>query len=139
MIIKSKKSYWWIIACFLIGISLQLESASAVFYIPVYLVIAVWQRGKIPDLRTIFYAGLAFFVTLLPQIFFNFRHDNIIFNNFINEIIKKNSFKLSFWQVFRERVDYIWTVYYSKIFPEEERLVLLFSIPVFYQKVSYPS
>ena len=132
MIIKSKKNYWWIVSVLIIGISLQLESASAIFYLPVLAVFAIWQRKKFPNLKTIIYSGLIFLLTLVPQILFNFRHDNLLFNNFINEIVEKGSFKLSFWQVFGERVDYIWTVFYSKILPEKSISVLIFSLLSFY-------
>ena len=132
MIIKSNKNYWWMVSVFIIGISLQLESASAVFYLPVLAVFAIWQRKKFPDLKTTIYSGLIFLLTLVPQILFNFRHDNLLLNNFINEILKKGSFKLSFWQVFWERADYIWTVFYSKILPEKSILVLIFSLLSFY-------
>jgi 4-amino-4-deoxy-L-arabinose transferase-like glycosyltransferase len=132
MITQSKKKYWWIIAVFLIGISLQLESASAVFYLLVLAVFAIWQRKKFPDAKTLLYSGLMFFVTLVPQILFNIRHDNLLVNNFIHEIFKKESFKLSFWQVFSERLNYIWTVFHSKILPENMILVIPFSLLSFY-------
>lgn len=127
-IVKTKNKYWWVIASLLIGISLQLESASAVFYLPVLVVLAVWQRKRIPGLKTILYSGMVFFVTLVPQILFNFRHENLIFNNFVRIIFEEKSFRHDFWEVLDVRLNYFWQVFYSKIFMERKDLTLYFSV-----------
>src|SRR4030042_490912 len=126
-IIQSKNRNWWIVASFLIGISLQLESASAVFYIPVILVFTLWQRKRVPDLKTAIFAFVIFIVILLPQTLFNIRHDNLIFNNFKRVLVEEKSFRLDFWQVFKIRLSYFWQVFYSKIFMEKSILAVVFT------------
>lgn len=128
MIIQKKERYWWIIAVFLIGISLQFESASAVFYLPVLALFALWQSEKLPNLKIIIYSGLIFMITLIPQILFNFRHENLIFNNFKRIIFEEKSFRYDFWEVLDVRLSYFWQVFYSKIFMERKDLALYFTI-----------
>jgi len=92
-ILKNSKYYYWYLMYFLVGISLQFELASAVFYLPILLIFTIWQRKKI-NLRTFVVSSLFLFVTLLPQIIFNFKHDNILFNNIITELNNDNKIKL---------------------------------------------
>ncbi|MFV1917674.1 MAG: ArnT family glycosyltransferase, partial [Patescibacteria group bacterium] len=108
---------WWMSIALLVGISLQLEAASAVFYLPMILVFAVWQRKKLPDKKILLISIVVFLATFLPQIAFNFRHENILFNNFKRVLIEEQSFRLSFWEVLGARLDSFWSVFYSKILP----------------------
>jgi len=128
MIIRGGSRNWWIVTALLIGISLQLESASAVFYLPIFIVFIIWQRKKLPGLKTLSYSGLIFFATLLPQILFNFRHDNLIINNFKRVLIEEQSFRLDFWQVLETRLNYFWQVFYSKLFMENKDLAAFFTL-----------
>lgn len=128
MIIQSNKKYWWIITTLIIGISLQLESASAVFYLPVLGVFTIWQRKKIPDYKTLTYSALIFFATLLPQTLFNFRHDNLIINNFRRVLVEEKSFRYDFWEVLEVRLNYFWEVFSSKIFMDRKDLAIIFSL-----------
>lgn len=117
-IASGKSKGWWIVASFLIGISLHFEAASAIFYIPMFVVFAIWQRKNLPSLKGFILSGLAFFATLLPQIAFNFRHGNILFNNFVSEFFKKESFSFSLGNMIRERMRFFWGVFYSKLLPD---------------------
>ena len=122
---ESKK--WWISIALLIGISLHFEAASAVFYLPMILVFAIWQRKNFPDKKTLLISSAVFIGTLLPQIIFNFRHENIFFNNFGQMFVEEESFKLSFWQVLSIRLNYFWVVFYSKILPGLENWAIIIS------------
>ena len=108
----------WVIISLLIGISLQFESASAVFYLPMIALFAIWQRKKLPDKKTMVIAFSVFLFTILPQILFNYRHDNLLFKNIKKVIIEEKSFRnpLSLENL-EVKKDYFWTVFSSKIFP----------------------
>lgn len=97
--------YWWYFAYLMVGLSLQFELASAVFYLPILLVFTVWQRKKL-NFKIFVISSLFLFVTLLPQIIFNFKHDNILFNNIITELNNDN--KINFNLV--KRVGEIWKI-----------------------------
>jgi 4-amino-4-deoxy-L-arabinose transferase-like glycosyltransferase len=125
--VKRKINYLWISIAFLVGISLQFESASAVFYLPIVGVFVFWQRKKLPKLKYVITAGLIFLATLLPQIAFNFRHDNLLINSFRRVLVEEESFKLSFMNVLLIRLQYFWTVFYSKIIPGKSLIVAVFA------------
>lgn len=129
-IVKGESKKWWIAIALLIGISLHFEAASAVFYLPMILVFAIWQKKNFPD-KKVFLISLAVFIgTLLPQLLFNFRHGNILFENFKGMLVEEKSFKLSFWQVLNSRINYFWSVFHSKILPGLEFWVAVFSAAV---------
>jgi 4-amino-4-deoxy-L-arabinose transferase-like glycosyltransferase len=116
-VVQRKNEKWWIGISLLIGMSLQFEAASAVFYLPMIAAFAYWQRKKLPKSGVLFVSVAIFLLTLVPQVAFNFRHDGILFENFKKIIFEEKSFRLPFVEVVTERVDYFWTVFYSKIYP----------------------
>ncbi len=129
-IVKGESKKWWIAIALLIGVSLHFEAASAVFYLPMILIFALWQKKNFPDNKTLLISSIVFIGTLLPQILFNFRHGNILFDNFIGMLVEEKSFKLSFWQVLNSRMNYFWSVFHSKILPGLEIWVAAFSVIV---------
>jgi 4-amino-4-deoxy-L-arabinose transferase-like glycosyltransferase len=126
-IVKGESKKWWIAIALLIGVSMHFEVASAVFYLPMILVFAIWQKKNFPDKRVFLISSAVFIGTLLPQILFNFRHGNILFKNFTRMLVEDESFKLSFWQVLSTRMGYFWAVFHSKILPGLETWVLVIS------------
>ena len=126
-IVKGESKKWWIVIALLIGVSLHFEAASAVFYLPMILVFAIWQRKNFPDKKTFLISSAVFIGTLFPQLFFNYRHENILFNGFKETFIQGEGFKLSFQQVLATRLNYFWSVFHSKILPGMETSVLIFS------------
>ena len=125
---ESQRLGEWIAIAFLIGISLQFEAASAVYYLPMILVFALWQRKNLPNKKIILIASFFFLLTLLPQIAFNFRHENILFNNFKRVLIEEQSFRLSFWEVLGTRMKFFWSVLSSKILPNWHIFAGIFSL-----------
>jgi len=68
---------------------------------------------------------LVFVLTLLPQIYFNFRHDGILLSAFRKFLVEEKSFKLSFLQVVRLRLLTYYDVFAGKLFPQSGKLRLL--------------
>lgn len=113
-----KRKILWMATALLIGVSLQFEAASAIFYLPMILVFVFWQKKNLPNKKTFLISVALFFLTLLPQILFNARHDNILLDNFKRILVEENSFRISFWQVLGTRLSYFWDVFSSKIVPD---------------------
>ena len=114
---EKKKIYlFWVLAVLTIGVSLHFESASAVFYIPLFFVFSIWQRNKLPPFKYILIAGMFFLATLAPQILFNFRHDNLLFKNFLDLLLGEKAFRGITKFILEERAKYFWGVYSGKIF-----------------------
>ena len=144
----NKKKYWlWTVVALSIGVSLQFEAASAVFYIPMIIVFAIWLYAKdvyfyfkrdknnmhvhSDFVRVALYfltAIFVFFLTLLPQFLFNLRHENILLNNFKRIFIEEKSFRSNFWDVLPIRLKYFWDVYSSKVYPGWVTYAKLFTI-----------
>jgi 4-amino-4-deoxy-L-arabinose transferase-like glycosyltransferase len=119
---NQKSNFFWVASFFLIGISMHFESASAIFYLPLFAVFSVWvylsDRKKFPSVKTFIIAGALFFFTLLPQLLFNFRHDNILFNNFKRVFSEERSIGTPFTSYnLNRKQKYFIGVFESKIFP----------------------
>ncbi len=92
LILKKAKDHYWYLIYLLVGLSLQLELASAIFYLPILLIFTIWKK---PSLKIFIISSLLFLITLLSQIIFNFKHDNILINNIINELNNDNKIELN--------------------------------------------
>jgi len=110
----SKKSL--ILASFFIGLCLQLEAASAIFFIPATLIIVCQNRKNI-NLKILLLSLAAFFITLLPQIYFNFRHDGILMTAFRKFLIEDKSFKINLFNLAKSRIMIYYDTFLLKIFP----------------------
>jgi len=103
-----------ILSTFLIGLCLQLEAASAIFFLPSTLIILFWQRKHL-KVKWLFLSFLAFFVTLIPQIYFDFRHEGVLRNAFKKFLLEEKSFRLSFLQTVHLRLLTYYDVFVGKL------------------------
>lgn len=124
--ISSTYSPYYIGAAIAISASLQFESASAFFYLPIILIFLIWQKGRRPDKKTFIICVSIFFISIIPQLIFSLAHQNMLIQNFANVFTKDQSFKLTVWDVITKRSDYFWTVFASKILPTQEKKVWVF-------------
>jgi hypothetical protein len=118
MILVSDGKRWaWAGIAFVSGLSLfHFGSAGEIFYFPAILIFALWQKKNLPN-RKIFFISMALFVfTFLPQVLFDLRHEGILRNNLKKFLIEENSFKLSFWEVVKTRLNFYYDVFTNKIF-----------------------
>lgn len=126
---------WWVISSFVAGASLHFESASGVFYIFIFLIVILWrliiylntldEKDKIisfkkfvkKNIRLIIYTLAALFVTFVPQLIFNFRHGNVLINNFFNLIANEKAFSKPVTNTLLIiRTQYFWNTFVGKIF-----------------------
>jgi len=110
---------------FLLGLCLQLEAASAIFFLPATMVILVWQKKKINNFWVLVASFLLFFITLLPQIYFNCRHDGILVAAFEKFLVADKSFGLSLFETAKLRVMTYYDVFFGKLIPGGNNLKLL--------------
>ncbi len=125
-----------IFAGFVLGLCLQLEAAAATFFLPAIAVLLLWQRKKIKNFRILFLSCLAFLATLLPQIYFNFRHDGILLAAFRKFLLEEKSFAAAGGgEILKSRLLLYFDVFFSKLFPVgvggRIALLALFSATVF--------
>lgn len=117
-IIETKKQIWWIAVALSVGLSLHFESASAFFYIPAVIIFAIWQRRKLPNLGMLFLSFSAFFLTLLPQIVFNQRHEGILWENFSHTFFAQKGFAFPHLIFVTDRLKFFAGVFGKIIFPD---------------------
>lgn len=75
----------------MLGLNLQFEIASEIWFIPIILVLIVTRIIPRPSTKTALVAILIFFVTLLPQIIFDLRHDGIMRSGIIQHFASGES------------------------------------------------
>lgn len=116
LIIQGKR-WAWVPTAFLLGMAMQFGSATEVFLFPAIAIFALWQRKKIPNLKTFLLSAFLLFVTFLPQILFDLKHEGILHQNIQKFLVGDGSFKLSFWNVVQIRKKFYLDVFFSKLFP----------------------
>ncbi len=113
------KGYRWLWAAIslILGMSLfHFGSSGELFYFPAVFLIAFWQRKNLPNGKTWVVSILLFFLTILPLILFDIRHDGILIGNIKNFIFEKGTFKANFWDVLRIRLNFYYDVFTNKLF-----------------------
>lgn len=113
---KNEKK-WWLGIVFFAGLSLQFEAASGVFYLPTIVVFALWQHKIIPKGRHLLIPLGVFFFTVLPQILFSLRHDNILIKNLTDLFFQEKAFKGVTKFILMTRIDYFWDTFTNKLYP----------------------
>ncbi|MDP1743191.1 MAG: hypothetical protein Q8L51_00205, partial [Candidatus Amesbacteria bacterium] len=71
---------------------------------------------------------LVFLITMLPQIIFDIRHDNILSDNITNFLFEKDSFRIGFLDVIKLRIPFYFNTYFSNIFPSDLRVWYSFGL-----------
>lgn len=118
------KNNWWIVVGIFVGLCLQLEAASAVFFLPMIILILIWRWQK-KSLPSILVALGLFLATLLPQIIFNWRHQNILVTSFQNFLLVEKSFSIPLGNLIGERLNIYYRVFFDHLFYGQEKLKLI--------------
>lgn len=126
----SKKASYFIFVGLIVGLCLQLEAASAIFFLPAVVIIIFWQRKKLLNFKVLLPFFLLFLITLLPQIIFNFRHQGILLAAFRKFLLAEKSFRLSLWEVSQKRLMMYYDSFFGKLFPSFKNLRLI-SLAIF--------
>jgi len=105
-------------ASFFLGLCLQCEAASAIFFLPATLIIILWQKRVLSKLNILFFSFIAFFVTLLPQIFFDLRHQGILRSAFKTFLIGDKSFNFSLFETVKVRFILYFDTFFGKLLPQ---------------------
>ena len=107
----------WLVFGLSLGLSLQLEAASAVFFLPATALILFFYRQSWALNRRHLLTGLtAFGATLLPQIAFNIRHENILLKAFHNFLVAEPSFRPALTDLLTERLRFYLEIFTNKFY-----------------------
>ncbi|TSC86000.1 MAG: Uncharacterized protein G01um101416_764 [Microgenomates group bacterium Gr01-1014_16] len=122
---NSPKLRYWLLLGLGIGLSLQLEAASAIFFIPATLLTLIIYRKSSPiNFKNILTALIFFGITLTPQIVFNFRHENILLNSFSRFLVTENSFQPSLYNFYLQRLNFYYQEFTQKFYADPQSSLL---------------
>ncbi len=125
--IENKKKYWPFVAL-LLGLTLQLEAASAVFFVPVIALLFLLSTKKKAKkiifpitLKQFTISCLVFFSLLIPQIFFEIKNKFLITKNFLGFLTGKTntntgkSWALPTLEFATKRIESYYHILFSKL------------------------
>jgi hypothetical protein len=80
VMIKRRRSpqWWWPVVALMLGLNLQFEIASEIWFLPAVALLVAFDRDMRPTLKTAALSAGVFLATLMPQIIFDLRHDGIL-------------------------------------------------------------
>lgn len=121
----NKKYKYWIWVTFLLGLTIQLEAASAVFFIPIILTFALinWHQTIKAKFSIWFKSALSFGILLVPQVGFEIKNNFLITKNFIGFLTGKvNSDSGKSWGIptlsfFNKRILFFYNTFINKLDP----------------------
>lgn len=135
-VFKEKKYQHLPIIALLLGLSLQLEAASAIFFIPIILIFSLNNFSILKKIKPLIWLKsiFAFGILLLPQLAFEIKNNFIISRNFIGFLTGKvNSDTGKSWAVpnsnflFHRLSDY-YQDFFSKLDTNVTRLSIVFLV-----------
>ncbi len=118
----SKAASDWLGLGLILGLSLQLEAASAVFFLPAAAFIFLLFRIRIP-----LHFFFTFSLTLIPQLWFNLRHDNLLLDSFRRFLVTDRSFLPAVFDFYPRRLGFYFAEFSAKFFADHT-LALVFSV-----------
>ncbi len=118
MILVTEGKRWaWVLVAFISGLSLfHFGSSGEFFYFPAIAVFMLWQKSHFPTKKLLLLSILAFLFSASPLILFDMRHNGILTGNIKKFLFEEESFKVSFWEVVKLRINFYYDVFTNKIF-----------------------
>lgn len=115
-LVYSDRRWWlWPLLGLALGLSLQLEAASATFFLPVVITLLVVYRKKlVVNSQKIIFLISSFGATLLPQLLFDFRNQHILLNSFYKFLVSEKSFQPAVIAFFSQRLRFYYEVFTNK-------------------------
>lgn len=131
---NNKPNFWWPVVFLILGINLQLEIASEFWFIPAVFLFWLFFPQYRPKKNTAVISVALFFVTLLPQIIFDFRHEGLLRQAIIQNFASSANPSFSYSpQLFNERWNFYLQSFAEIFYPNQIWMVialLLASVPL---------
>ncbi|HBP51261.1 MAG: hypothetical protein US68_C0002G0016 [Candidatus Shapirobacteria bacterium GW2011_GWE1_38_10] len=133
-IFKDKKYYYLPWVALILGISLQLEAASAIFFIPIILIFFATNFSAIKKIKIVIWVKsvIAFGVLLLPQLAFELKNNFLISKNFFGFLTGKvnsdsgKSWAIPTYNFIISRLDTYYQAFFSKLDTNVTQISLVF-------------
>ncbi len=128
-------NFYWIFLGFIAGSSLfHFGSSGEFFYFPAIFIFLIFNWKNRPSIKVLLLSFVSFFVTFLPLLVFDLRHDGILRNNILKFFVGDQSFKIDFWKIIQLRTNFYIDVFVNKIFESRGQLenILLIVVLLFF-------
>jgi len=123
---KSERGLVWFCFGLILGLSLQFEAASAVFFLPATLIILlIFRKDVVWQTKNVVHTLFAFLITLLPQIIFDLRHGNILFLAFYRFLLSEKSFLPSGADFYPVRLAFYFDSFFHKFTLEKTPAIII--------------
>lgn len=137
------RSLQWLSLGLAMGISLQLEAASAAFFLPaICLLFVIFRQHILFSVRKTISLFVSLGITLIPQIIFDFRHDHILFESFTRFLVSEKSFGASGQGFLVDRLSFYYQAFTAKFAydkPQILALVILLVLALVFVKKHVPA
>lgn len=131
LIVKGKQYGWYVVAV-VTGLSLfSFGSSGELFYIPAILIFLTLNWKNRPSLKTLLISGILFFATFSPLLFFDIKHDGILRQGIAKNFAEDKSFTFPSVTFIKERTNFYYDSFSTKIFHSREKTEILLLITLF--------
>jgi 4-amino-4-deoxy-L-arabinose transferase-like glycosyltransferase len=122
------ENYRWayLIAGLIAGLSMQIGSAAAIFYLPTTIIIGLLFAKKNFNFRNLFLYIASYTFTFLPQIIFDVRHQGVQLKGLLSFYNTQKPVSLSFFEVLTTRMQFYYEMFSSKLWVEGGVLLAIF-------------
>lgn len=118
------RRFWFIVLALMVGLNLQFEIASEIWFIPALVILAIFDKKFRPNLSE-FSVGIAvFLMTLAPQVAFDIRHDGIMRKGIVANFSQNKPSFVFDTALALDRLDQFKDVYAQVLVPRNYSLVI---------------
>lgn len=130
---NKKPHIWWPIVALMVGLNLQFEIASEIWFIPAILLLVFSISSIRPTKKTALISSAVFFATLLPQIVFDLIHDGIMRKAVIKHFADSQQASFAFsWSAIVERLGFYFQSFQKIYTPHHAQSFTLLLVFVFF-------
>jgi len=105
------------------GLAFHFGSSADLFYLPILFLAAFIFARNIFTLKNIFICLILYFLSFLPQLIFDLRHNGVIRKGLVQFIESGRFYNLSFETIIYKRILYYPEVFFNKIWPQNSEVV----------------
>lgn len=135
----SKKTKYWIWVTFLLGLTIQLEAASAIFFVPTILIFTLinWKQTIKVKFQIWFKSAISFCILLIPQLGFEIKNNFLITKNLFGFLTGRvnsdtgKSWGIPTFNFFTKRIIFFYNTFLTKIEPNSTLFLSILYLSIF--------
>lgn len=137
---RQKPHFWWPVVALMVGLNLQFEIASEIWFIPAILLLVLLLPSLRPTKKTALISSAIFLATLIPQVAFDIRHQGIMRQAILKHFAQSDQASFLFsWPSVKQRLKLYFGSFRQILTPNHPRalsLLLLVSPLLLFKKAN---